>query len=664
MDTPKRALLKMCKDMSLSLSAFCKVVTCCSLALVSSLDGLAASSFAPNGGEYPISGTLPTDQVRPSLALQPGGGFLAWEDTITDGDGLGISARRVGAGLAGTLSPFRVNAGAVGDQERARVTLLKNGGAAFVWQGGKMGSQHIFARFLSPDGTWATGDVAVSEFNSSFQTYADIATLANGNVVVVWSSYNQRAADSMQDVYARILTPNGDTLTPEIPVNQFSAKANQRTPVVAALPDGGFVVAWVSEMQRSQVDNPDPNWQYTPGAGPSVDIYARRFTSSGASSGGEFLVNTSNNACANPAVAVGAEGLLFAWSEADAQNPANLWDIHSRRYSLAWAPSAVQKVNNFLLGNQVGPQVSPAGDGFLVVWTSVGQDGSREGVYGRFLDTAGSASGSEFIANTTRVSKQQHPAVAADGEGQALVVWTGFIGGASSFDLFGQRYVDSGKPLLPMAAPFLYVPFTLVNGAYQPQVQVSWPEQEGLSVERYEVYLNGASSPVASVTGNVWLMTPEHGLKANSSLSIQVAFVTTDGRRSPLSSAASARTWGGYNWGGVPFEWMTDVYGSDLSTWPAAGTQLAAGGPTLLQAFISGSDPRTPSTWLKTQLVPTTQGIFLTWNPRPGLIYQVQRSQDLVNWQNVGAQRLAVGTQDSLHVGDGQSGYYRVVLQR
>jgi hypothetical protein len=41
--------------------------------------------------------------------------------------------------LSGTLSTFRVNQQGSDDQEFPRVTLLKNGGAAFVWQGGKKG---------------------------------------------------------------------------------------------------------------------------------------------------------------------------------------------------------------------------------------------------------------------------------------------------------------------------------------------------------------------------------------------------------------------------------------------------------------------------------------------------------------------------------------------
>jgi hypothetical protein len=47
-----------------------------------------------------------------------------------------------------------------------------------------------------------------------------------------------------------------------------------------------------------------------------------------------------------------------------------------------------------------------------------------------------------------------------------------------------------------MAAPFVYAPFTLSNGVYQPQLQVSWPSLLGISVSNYEVYVM-AGTPMA-----------------------------------------------------------------------------------------------------------------------------------------------------------------------
>ena len=98
-----------------------------------------------------------------------------------------------------------MNVTGTNDQENARVALLKNGGAVFVWQGGVEGFQHIYARFLTPTNTWmTTTDVVVSVPTNNFQVNPAVAVLNNSNVVVVWSSFNRGGPNSLLDVYGQI----------------------------------------------------------------------------------------------------------------------------------------------------------------------------------------------------------------------------------------------------------------------------------------------------------------------------------------------------------------------------------------------------------------------------------------------------------------------------
>src|SRR5687768_11206443 len=64
----------------------------------------AQNSMVLQGGQYPIAGSAAGDQMRPDLAISPSGGYLVWQDNMTDGDGLGISAQRLNATLSGSLS--------------------------------------------------------------------------------------------------------------------------------------------------------------------------------------------------------------------------------------------------------------------------------------------------------------------------------------------------------------------------------------------------------------------------------------------------------------------------------------------------------------------------------------------------------------------------------
>jgi hypothetical protein len=644
-------------------------VACVLLALAFSFKAAAQTNYyGTNGTEYAVIGSLPGDQVFPDVAISTNGGFLVWQDNATDGAGWGISARRLDPTLAGTLSTFRVNVQGVGNQENARVALLKSGGAAFVWQGGALSRQHIYARFLNSTNTFLTvNDVLVNTFTNNFQINPAIAVLSNSNLVVVWSSYNQAGSNSMQDVYGQLLTATGQKIGGEFLVNQFTVY-NQRTPSVAALAGGGFVVTWVSEQQRQLSASVGNNTTYVSTNSsliPSVDIYARLFTAAGAANGNEFLVNTDNNPCANPVAAAATDGsFLISWTVRDMANPNNSLDIFARNFSSNGVGGTAFYANTRLYGDQYIPRVSALGLDYLVTWTSLGQDSSREGVYGQFVHNDGTLKGAEFRVNTTTTGQQMQPTVTADGMNQFLVVWTSFNGLPNTFDLYAQRYLNVSALLQPMAAPFVWAPFVLSNGVYQPQLVVSWPNLAGLSILSYEVYVNGATNPIGLVSSNQWTMTAANGLMASSTNSFQLDYVLTDGRRSPLSPSAIGMTWSGLNWGGIPYEWMVQNYGSNTNLWPSATSKPVSGGPTLKQIFLSGGNPNQPSTWLQTVLTRTAQGMFLSWNTQSGASYQVQATTDLLTWTNVGSARFAAGTVDSIYVGGNSKGYYRVLLLR
>jgi hypothetical protein len=632
--------------------------------------------YNTNGTEYAIIGSLPGDQVWPDVAVTPTGGFVVWQDNITDGSGWGVSARRLDSTLSGTLSTFRVNVQGTNDQENPRVAMLKNGGAVFVWQGGLKGCQHIYARFLTPTNTFlTTNDILVNTFTNNFQINPAVAVLNNSNVVVVWGSFDEASASSLQDVYGQILSPTGQKIGGEFLINQFISY-NQRTPTVAALPNGGFVAAWVSEQERSALNY--TGFDYTNGVPPnqvglaSVDIYARLYDNNGVAQGNEFLVDTGSNPCANPAAAAASDGsFMITWGARDMVNLANGWDIYARAFSSAGVGGTTVRVNTYLPGDQYAPRISVIAGDYLIVWTSMGQDGSREGVYGQFVHEGGSLVGGEFRVNTTTVGQQMQPTVASDGAEQFLVVWTSFTGLTYGFDLFAQRYLNVSALLLPIDSLYVYAPFVLSNGVYQPQLQVSWPTLLGISVSNCEVYVDGAASPTAVTTSNVWTMTAANGLTTNSTHSFAVDYVTMAGSRPPLSPLATGTTWSGQNWGGIPFEWMTEYYGSLTVTfsgnsvvynWPSPNVSLSPGGPSLLQVFLSGGNPLNPGTWLLTTLTQTSEGLFLSWNTQPGFTYQVQVTTNFVTWSNLGAPRFAAGTGDSIYVGSGSAAYYRILL--
>jgi len=399
---------------------------------------LPQNSVVRQGGEFAILGNIPGDQVMPSLSLSPAGGVIAWQDNMVDKHDSGIGGSMLGANFgAGRI--FSANKTATGNQINSKVQLLANGNIIFVWQSSVAGTPDIYARLTKAATTetanlagtnFGTIDLRVNTYTKDQQINPAVAALPDGSAILTWSSYGQDG--SMWGVYARKLSDKGvASPAKEFLVNQYT-QYNQRNPAVATLANGNYVICWVSEQERF----------YN-----SVDTYARIFTAAGAPVTDEILVNSSTNICDTPDVAaLNDGGFTVVWAQKDLSTPINGWDVWGRAFNAAGSPEvAAFQINTYSPGDQFRPKIAAGPSGSLVVWTSMAQDGSREGVFGRFLQGGTAVSGLEMLVNTTTISQQLHPAVAWNGVNNFLVVWTSFAG-ATGFDLYGQAYTLNTTP--------------------------------------------------------------------------------------------------------------------------------------------------------------------------------------------------------------------------
>ena len=69
---------------------------------------------------------------------------------------------------------------------------------------------------------------------------------------------------------------------------------------------------------------------------------------------------------------------MVAWDAHDFVNPTNSLDIYARHFSSAGVGGTTLHVNSHLYGDQYAPRLSATGIDYMIVWTSLGQDGSRE----------------------------------------------------------------------------------------------------------------------------------------------------------------------------------------------------------------------------------------------------------------------------------------------
>jgi len=529
----------------------CKAAIFCGFASI--LQSVATAQIStPLGGETRVSGPLPGDQVYPGSAFNASGGFAVWQDATIDGrkQGQGIAAIRLDSSLTATGVPFRVNQRTAGHQQHPSVALLTNGGAVVAWQSGVKGDSDIFARFLRADGTFLTGDIQVNAVVTTTRSNhietiygyknnklrnlryrltesarllrdrnqsAAVSALPDGGAVVAWSGWRRvhtnwmeivqtvktarnrsytndlpqkfsARQDWMQDVFFQRFDSRGKRVGGEVRANQF-ARYHQRNPSVAVLPDGSFVVVWVSEtfvvQATTLVIEAGKPFQTA-----DVGIYGRLFDATGQPLGSEFKVNTTNRVCAAPSVSALADGrFTVVWNQRDVVR-SNSWDIHARVFNPnGTAASDAFVVNTRTYGDQFAPQIASVGANQVVVWTSLGQDGGREGVFGQAL-SLGAPVGGEFRVNTETASAQMQPCVAGDGAGRFFAVWTSFNVG-SSFDLYSQAYGTVQPPGFvganpPAGAGAETGPATTLTGPLD-KLRLNWTARSGA---RYQVQVS------------------------------------------------------------------------------------------------------------------------------------------------------------------------------
>ncbi|MBA4192465.1 MAG: hypothetical protein C0467_31235, partial [Planctomycetaceae bacterium] len=297
-------------------------------------------------------------------------------------------------------------------------------------------------------------DILVNTYTTLSQTVPVVASDDAGNYVVVWQSDSQDGDD--EGIFAQRYSANGTALGSEFQVNTYTT-GRQRAPAVAMDSDGDFVVAWESDGQDGSY------W----------GIYAQRFSSSGAAQGSEFLVNATTNLNQQGAsVAMdGAGNFVVAW-DSDGAGVGSSLDVYTRRYSSSGvAQGSEVRVNTHTTNAQYDAAVAMDTDGdFVVTWMSGGQDASLSlGIYGQRYSSSGVAQGSEFRVNATTANDQTQPSVGMDANGNFVVSWTSGGQDGSGAGIYAQRYLANGTA---QGSEFLVNTYT-TNSQYLPSVGVA-----------------------------------------------------------------------------------------------------------------------------------------------------------------------------------------------
>ena len=381
------------------------------------------------GSEFQVNTWTTSDQLYPSVASLPSGGFVvAWHSKAQDGSGYGVYGQRFDSNGDKVGSEFQVNTWTTGSQEKPSITSVSNGGFVVAWHSeGQDGSGYgVYAQRFDSNGDKLGSEFQVNTWTTDSQSGPSVASLSNGWFVVVWHSRGQDG--SSWGVYGQRFDSNGNKVGSEFQVNTWTTDHQER-PSVASLPSGGFVVAWSGA-----------------GQGDSSGVYGQRFDSNGNKVGSEFQVNTwtTDWQAWSSVASLPSGGFVVVW-QSDWQDGSSTGVYGQRFDSNGNKVGSEFRVNTWTTNSQWRPSVaSLPGGGFVVVWQSWGQDGYSYGVYGQRFDSNGNKVGSEFQVNTWTTDYQESPSVAPLPSGGFVVVWqSGCTSGCTGQD--GSEYGVYGR---------------------------------------------------------------------------------------------------------------------------------------------------------------------------------------------------------------------------
>jgi hypothetical protein len=374
-----------------------------------------SSKGKPIGGEFQVNTYTTNTQRGASIAMAPNGGFVVAWTGYGDGGigsyytyggytyplgGYGIFARRFAADGTPLGDDFQVNSYTTYYQAGPTVAVDPSGDFVVAWTSGYNGpygqdpnsqdgsAQGVFGRRFAADGTPLGDDFQVNTFTQDQQFANSVASAANGDFVVVWTSYGYDVAGqdgSFGGVFGQRFDKDGTPLESEFQINTYTS-GNQSGARVASRPSGDFVVLWAGGGSQD---------------GDRVGIFGQRFNAYGAPQGGEFQANayTTGNQ-SGPAVAIDRSGdFVVTWTSTPvpASGPAqdgSFSGVFGRRFNARGTPTSRDfQVNAYTTGNQSNASVAarPNGD-FVVVWRSVNapgvptsqaQDGFGSGIFAR-----------------------------------------------------------------------------------------------------------------------------------------------------------------------------------------------------------------------------------------------------------------------------------------
>lgn len=372
------------------------------------------------GTETPVNTHLPQRQERPSVTMLEDGGWVvtwqSWQDA--SGANYGVYQQRYTSSGVEIDGERRVNTTTDLSQFEPTVTALKDGGWVVAWLNDGQNSRDIHQQRYDKNGVAIGLESVVNVSTVGHQDAPTITALPDGGWVVVWQSEVDAGTGNGLGIFQRVYGPSGQASDVQV---HSTVSGDQTAPSVAVLKDGGWIVTWQS---------PDAD---------GTGIYQQRFKADGTREGGETSVNSLTMGIQTNATVTGLKdgGWVVAWQSAGVSGT----DIYQRRYDEDGNALGTGEtlVNTNLTDDHQHASITALTDGgWVVTWQA--PDSDRGGIYLRHYDSSGTAVGGQVLVNTGTADWQSFPSVTALPGGGWVVTWQSVIQGGQLDNIVQKTY--------------------------------------------------------------------------------------------------------------------------------------------------------------------------------------------------------------------------------
>ncbi|MEW6535145.1 MAG: hypothetical protein AB1454_05940 [Candidatus Auribacterota bacterium] len=303
--------------------------------------------------------------------------------------------------------------------------VASNGSNYFVTWTYLLGNKDVLGQLCDNNGSKIGSVFKINSYTDYFQRYPSLATNEN-NYLVAWQSIIQDG--SYDGIFGQFYNNDGTPIGSEFQINSYTTNY-QSYPSVSS--NGNtYLVTWDSYDQDGSYEG----------------VFGQFYDNDGNVLGSEFRINTyTKYSQYSSSVSSNSNNYLVVWTSS--YQDGSYEGVFGQFYDNDGnALGSEFRINTYTTYAQYSPSVSSNGNNYLVVWTSANQDGSYEGVFGKFYDNDGSPIGSEFQVNSYTTDDQSYPSVSSNGN-TYLVTWDCYAQDDSYKGVFGQFYTDDGTPI-------------------------------------------------------------------------------------------------------------------------------------------------------------------------------------------------------------------------